>query len=182
MIYRNLNPRLVGLGGTVSCIFLFLRPLKQRAVSLGSSLSSTLYTRACQNYRCVYLSFLHQRSNITGTRGLGDESGGLGLSGRGKTARFFSEVRALRPMEYLITAFTVEREENNAGPAPNGSARERTALCLPRTSNCFGWGESAITVERRSRISLRVRACVYVLARPKHVVAVAETKLTSDNY
>lgn len=104
--------------------------------------------------------------------------------GRGKTARFFSVVRALRSMEYLITAFTVEREENNVGPAPNGSARERTALCLPRTSNCFGWGESAITAEQRSRISLRryVNACVYVFARLIHVEAVAETKLTSDNY
>lgn len=86
----------------------------------------------------------------------------VSVSGRGKTARFFSGVRALRPMEYLITAFTAEREENNAGPAPNGSARERTALCLPRTSNCFGWGESAITVERRSRISLRRYTCVRV--------------------
>jgi len=93
----------------------------------------------------------------------------------------------LCPTEYLITAFTVEREENNASNqrrmAPLENARERTALCLPRTSNCFGWSESGITVEWRSRISLYVDiTCMYVFARSIHVVAVAETKLSSDNY
>lgn len=61
MIYRNLNPR----GHPVSLLLSSSRAgrLSHRAKL---SLFPTLYTR--QNYRCVYLSFLHQRNGITGAR------------------------------------------------------------------------------------------------------------------
>lgn len=102
-----------------------------------------------------------------------------------RTARFFDGGHALPHGIFNYSLYSRAREENNADQ--RRMARERTALCLPRTSNCFGWGESAITVERRSRISsrrcarvyvkvcVRARACTYVhaceFARPIYVVA-----------
>ena len=72
MIYRNLNSR-------GRCVFLSL-PLEQRLVS--HRITLYLYTRACQNYWRVYLSFLHQRNDI----------GGLGR-GRGEMRWWFQSLR-----------------------------------------------------------------------------------------
>lgn len=92
-------------------------------------------------------------------------------------------------MEYLITAFTVEREENNAPDqrrmAPLGNALVCVYLVLLITSV----GASLPLRWNGDRVSLYVDVpctytCTYVcvFAHSIYVVAVAETKLPSDNY
>lgn len=176
MIYRNLNPR-------GRCVFLSL-PLDGPTVSSSNSLS-VLYTRARQNYRRICLSFLHQRGD---TRGLGRRGEVVPVSPR-RVPCVSSAEAMLRPTEYLITAFTVEREENNAPDQRRMAPLGNALLCVYLVLLIASVGASLPLRWNGDRVSfcvdvpcMYIRACTCVLAHSIYVVAVVETKLPSDNY
>lgn len=95
----------------------------------------------------------------------------------------------LRPTEYLITAFTVEREENNAPDQRRMAPLGNALLCVYLVLLIASVGASLPLRWNGDRVSLCVdvpcmyiRACMCVFAHSIYVVAVAETKLPSDNY
>lgn len=153
MIYRNLNP----LG---RCVFLSL-PLESTVSSSNSV--SILYTRARQNYRRVYLSFLHQRND---TRGLGRRGEVVPVSQKG-IARFFSRGHTVPHGIFNYSLYSLEREENNAPDQRRMAPLGNALLCVYLVLLIASVGASLPLRWNGDRVSLYVDVpymyiCMYV--------------------